>query len=476
MAVTRPNEFVTLDIESIAFEGVAVARHEGRVFFVKGGLPQEKVIAKILRKKKSYVEAQVEEILIKSDERIEPVCEHFGVCGGCSWQNLNYSSQLFWRKKHIEDAFQRIGKITPGVIFEPMMPPKIYDYRNKMEFSFGASRWLTGEEINLASEVLNKNFTLGLHIPGRFDKVLDIYDCKLQPQLWNDVINFVREKALKFGLTCNNEKSHEGFLRGLVFRRSEYSAETMVILITTTPLKETENEFLDWFKKEFTSLFPSITHIIHAVNNSWSPIAFGECDYIKGSEYLTESILGVMYRISPFSFFQTNSSQLDGFISKILEFADLKSNEVLWDLYCGTGSISLPAARQCKEVFGIELVESSIKDATHNAEINEICNAIFICEDLHSKKVGELLTSLPKPDKIIIDPPRAGMHPNLADYMLNSGVGTIVYVSCNPATQARDCALLSENYEVVKVQPVDMFPQTYHVESIALLKRRNNAG
>lgn len=472
MLNTKPIEHVELEIESIAYEGVSVARSENKVYFVKGGLPGEKVTAKITKKKKSFAEATVVEIYNESPDRIKPECKHFGICGGCSWQNLSYEKQLFWKRDHIVDAFQRIGKISPGEIFNTMPAKKIFEYRNKMEFSFGPSRWLTEDEIGITEDIADKKFALGLHIPGRFDKILNIDECKIEPAVWSEVLVKIREKAVELGLIAYHVRFHDGFLRNLIFRKTELKNEIMAILITTEPVEDNELSFIDWYISEIPKLFPQITHLVHAVNNSFSPVAIGECNHIKGGEFLTESILGVEYRISPFSFFQTNSSQLDNFISKIIEFADLKPTDVVWDLFCGTGSISLPAAKIAKMVYGLELVQSAISDARTNADFNSIKNVKFHCEDLNSKRLYEILNYLPLPDKIIADPPRAGMHKNLAEWLRDSNVPTIVYVSCNPATQARDCQILSENYDVVKIQPVDMFPQTYHIESIALLQRK----
>jgi 23S rRNA (uracil1939-C5)-methyltransferase len=470
----KEKELIELSIESIAFEGGGVAKHDGRVFFIKGAVPGDRIIARINKKKKSYSFGEIDTIIEPSSDRIAPICKHFGLCGGCSWQQLKYNKQLYWKRQHVIDSFSRIGKISNCEYLETMPSPKAFHYRNKMEFSFSGFRWLTEAEISSEDDIPNKDFALGLHVPGIFNKVLDIQECYLHKIIVPVILKKIRDKAIELSVKPYNIKTHEGYLRNLVFRSSEFLNELMVILVTTDIKDKSDEEFLDWFKNTFPIDFPDIQHIIHAVNNSFSPVATGELRLIKGSGYLTEKILDVTYRISPFSFFQTNSSQLNGFISQILNFANIKQDEICWDLYCGTGSITLPASSQAKEIYGLELVESSINDANKNKDLNNIENAHFICTDLNAKNAIELLQGLPKPDVIIIDPPRAGMHKNLIPAILDALPNRIVYVSCNPTTQARDCDLLSEKYYVEKVMPVDMFPHTFHVESIAKLIRKDD--
>ncbi len=473
MAKLAKNTILELDIESIGSEGVAIARRDEVVHFVKGAVPGDKVRAMVTKKKSRYVFASTVEVLSSSDERETPPCRYFGVCGGCSWQNMKYDRQLFWKRKNVEDCLTRIGKAAGAEYYETMPSPSVFNYRNKMEFSFGWSRWLTNEEINSEDEIQNKEFALGLHVPERFDKVLDVEECHIQPAEGNRILKAVREISIELGCKVYDQRSHVGFLRNLVIRSSKANNELMVILITTNPTLECERRMILWFETEFVKLFPHVTNLIHAINDTFSPVATGDVRIIKGTPYITEEILGIKYRISPFSFFQTNSFQLDRFIGKILEFADLKPTDMVWDLYCGTGSITLPAARQCSEIFGFELVESSVADAKMNAVLNGIDNALFFKADLHGRTIPEMLLTTGKPDVIIVDPPRAGMHKNLVEHVAGSGARKIVYVSCNPATQARDCELLSENYSVVKVQPVDMFPHTFHVESVALLIKKD---
>lgn len=468
--MARKKKYKDLKIESIGFEGISIARDDGKVYFVKGGIPGDLVHTRLKKKRKNYTEAVIEEVLEPGDGRQEPLCDHFDSCGGCKWQHLEYDKQIYWKKQHVKDSFERLGKVEYEVLHDTLPAPEIYQYRNKMEFSFGASRWMTEEEIQNKDEIEDKHFALGLHAPGRFDKVNDIYKCHIQNYEANDFLNLIRDKAKEFDTKPHNTITHEGYLRNFVIRRSEKNDEYLVILVTDD-IKEPEDEmFLNWYKNEFPGIFPKITNVIHAVNNTKSPVAAGTPEIIKGKGYITESILGVDFRISPFSFFQTNSHQLDQFIENILNFADLSGNETVWDLYCGTGSITLPASKRSDKIFGMELVESSVNDARNNAEINNIVNAEFFSLDLHSKDMPFLLEKLEEPDVIFIDPPRAGMHKNLIEHIMKTGAPKIVYVSCNPATQARDCEILSKKYEIKDIKPVDMFPHTYHIESIAKLE------
>jgi len=465
----KRSEIVDLSIDSIGFEGVAIARKDNIVYFVKGAIAGDKVKAYTKKKKKSYIETRLIEITEPSKDRIEPVCKYFGVCGGCSWQMLGYDNQLFWKRTHVRDAFERIGKLKETIINQVIPSKNELNYRNKMEFSFGASRWLYTSEIEQDDDIVSKNFALGLHIPGRYDKVLDVDKCYIHQELSDSMINDVRAKAIEMGITAYDTNTQKGFLRNLGIRYSLKNNNFMVNLITKEVIIDDENKYLDWYFNEFSLKYSQIISQIHTVNDTVSQIAFGEIRKIKGDDHLVESILGIDYRISPFSFFQTNSGQLDTFIGEIINTANIKPTDIVWDLYCGTGSITLPASKLCNKIIGIELVESSIYDAKINAEANNITNVDFYCEDLHKDSIPELFNNLPKPDVIIIDPPRAGMHKNLVAHLLNIKAPKIVYVSCNPATQARDCELLSEKYNVEFVTPVDMFPQTWHIEAIAFL-------
>ena len=466
----REERIVELEIDSIGFEGVSVGRLDGVVHFVKGALPGEHVRARVTRSKKNFVEAEAIEILTEAPSRVEPPCPHFGTCGGCKWQHLQYADQAAWKRQHVVDAFERLAKIPVGEVTDTLVAPHAFHYRNKMEFSFGASRWLTAEEIASGDE-FDISFALGLHVPGRFDKVRHIDHCLLQPDAANTLLAAVHALREKIPVTAHHQRSHIGFLRHLLIRSSVTTGAIMTALITTTPESEEEHRFVEQWNALAASL-PERSTLLHAVNDTKSPVAVGEVLSTIGPGFLTEVSHGVEYRISPFSFFQTNTEQLPALVGKALEYAEIGPEDTVWDLYCGTGTLALPAAKVAERVFGAELVESSIHDAHDNAERNAITNAEFHVVDLHTPAAIDLLKGAPAPDVIMIDPPRAGMHPTLVEHVLEVGAARISYVSCNPSTLARDCALLAEKYEVEVVTPVDMFPQTYHVEAVARLRRR----
>ena len=458
-----------LEIESIGFEGKAIARKEGVVHFVKNAVPGDVVNTLRVNKKKKFYENIILSFEKKSEERIDPVCIHFKNCGGCSWQNLPYEKQLHWKKKHVEDAFYRHNKLEVENLTDVIPSDKIFNYRNKMEFSFGASRWLTDEEIAENEKVENKDFALGLHIAGRFDKILDIKKCYIQDEIANDILDLVKKISIDNSISAYHPRDHVGFLRSLIIRKSNYLNEFMVILITNKAENDKEAGFVDLVDSELKGI-KEISSFYHAINISKNPVTIEEYSLKYGKEKLEEKILDVVYEVSPFSFFQTNSYQVDKFISEIINNVNPNKDEYIWDLFCGTGSITLPISRYVKNVLGIELVQSSIADAKKNADKNDINNIEFIAYDLNSKDISSLLSSYPKPDKIILDPPRAGLHKNLITHLLELECKEIIYVSCNPMTQARDCKDLSEKYEIEFIKPFDMFPQTYHIESIGKLK------
>ncbi len=460
---------IELDIESIGFEGVSVARHDGIVIFVNGALPGERVRARMRSKQKRFWEAETMEVLQPSASRINAPCTHFGICGGCKWQHLSYVDQLHWKRQHVVDAFERIGHIAVGEIHPTVGCERNYGYRNKMEFSFGASAWLTREEID-SEQMFDMSFALGLHVPGRFDKVRNLDYCWIQNEHANALLAKAHTLSREFGIVAYHSRSHAGFARNLVLRTSATTGAIMACLITTTPKSRVEQDFIDAWMQSYDGL-PDGSSVLHAINDTWSPVAVGTITQQQGPGYLEETSHDISYRISMFSFFQTNTVQLPQLVGLAIDGALLTGSETVWDLYCGTGTLTLPAARKASKVIGIELSASSIADAHSNAARNDITNVELHALDLHIPAAIRVLKDLPHPDVIIIDPPRAGMHPTLAQHILSVGAKRIVYVSCNPATQARDCALLSERYAVVSARPVDMFPQTYHVECVAVLER-----
>ncbi len=466
----KTEELIELEVEGLGFEGVSIARKNGQVYFVRSGIPGDVVMAQVRKKHKGYIETSIKKIIKKSDDRTEPYCQYFGACGGCTWQCLTYEKQLEWKKTHVIDAYQRIGKVKAMNFHNTMPAQKTLEYRNKMDFSFSNARWLTTGEIE-SGEDMNRHFALGLHVPGRYDKVLDIQSCKIQNSDWNNILSTIREKALELDVPCFNTYKNIGFLKGLTLRYSRKNDEYMSILITTSPENEKKLIFLDWYNTELCKIYPKLVSVVHA-QNTQNSVNTGEIISITGKPNITENILGIDYQISPFSFFQTNSYQLDSFVQLIIDTAKVEKSSTVWDLYCGTGSITLPMSKGCNSIYGIELSEMSIHDAKKNAANNDINNAHFFTADLHNSTIPTLLNSLPAPDVVVIDPPRNGMHNNLIKHLLNITPERIIYVSCNPATQARDLSELSAKYDIYDVRPVDMFPHTYHIEVITELIRK----
>lgn len=466
------NPEIELVIENIGFEGVSVAHLDNKAILLKGGaLPGERVLAVITKNKKNYSEGFITKIISPSENRIEPKCEYFGTCGGCSWQNMEYNEQLKWKQRHVQDAYSRIGKLQTDKIAQPIPSAVIFEYRNKMEFSFGAHRWLTPKQISSEQNFI-KNFALGMHYPGKYDKIIDIDQCHIHPDIGNQIVNLVRSEAISRNIDPYNYYNYTGFLKNLVLRYSKYQNAVMAILVTNKPKNKDEEEFAKWFVNELPNKFVDVKITYWATNDKQSSVAVGNVQLSNNYGVLQEKILDVLFDISPFSFFQTNSTQLDTFIGKILELAQLKENYTIWDLYCGCGTITLPAAKNVRKAIGIELSSSAIKDAINNAKTNNINNVEFYEADLNSKKIPQLLKQIDYPDLVIIDPPRSGMTENTIAHLLDIAPEKIIYVSCNPVTQARDIALMSSIYELNNVQPVDMFPHTFHIEVITELIKK----
>lgn len=460
----RKGNQYTLVAETAAFEGGCVARHDGMAVFLSGCVPGDTVLAQITRTKQRYAEGRTVQVITPSPHRISPPCEYFGTCGGCKWQNLEYAEQLRWKRQHVLDAFQRIGGLQEVEIRPTIGCDEPFFYRNKMEFSFADQRWLTDAEIASGKEFV-RDFALGLHVPGRYDKVLDIGGCFLQSELSNGVLNATRSFALEHGLAPYNFRTHTGLLRNLVIRTSRGTGEAMVILVTS----EEANQAMEQYARFLRVHFPGVTTIVQGINRKKAQIAFSEeVRVLHGSGTITEMVAGNRFSISPFSFFQTNSIQANRLYEEALNAARLTEDDSVWDLYCGAGTITLAAARRSGSAIGIELNEGAVADARANAVLNGVANAEFIAGDLKDVvgRVGGV------PDVVITDPPRAGMHEDVVRRLMELAPSRISYVSCNPTTQARDCAMLAERYSVDFVQPVDMFPQTYHIETVARLTLR----
>lgn len=491
-----------LQIADSAFEGKTVSKLDGFVIFVEGGVPGDTVTARITKVKKSFAEARVVRVVQPSALRVEPRCRYFGTCGGCKWQHVDYQTQLQFKQQHVVDAFERIGGFSDLPLFPIIGADEIFFYRNKMEFSFSDQQWIerypssgvelphntvspprSGVELPPSSEELpsrisntehrisNDEVFVGLHVPQRYDKVLDIQECHLQSDVSNQILSFVRMYARRNGLDVYTSNRHAGYLRFLVIRQSKRTNELMVNLVTF----EDRPDVMRRFTGELCSAIPTITTVVNTINSKKAQIAYGDTERVYYGEGVIHERLGkYLFTISASSFFQTNTAQAEKLYGVALSFAEVQPSEVVWDLYSGTGTIALVVSDAAREVVGIESVESAVRDAERNARLNNVQNCSFILGDLKERltKDTSWMNTRVKPDVMIIDPPRSGMHPKVVDEILEIAPPRIVYVSCNPATQARDAKVLcARGYELVKLKPVDMFPHTYHIENVALLER-----
>jgi 23S rRNA (uracil1939-C5)-methyltransferase len=491
--VGRKKQLPTLrgvTITDIGSEGNAIARVDDMVLFVPGMIPGDVVDVRVTKKKRRYMEGVAIAVTTPSPQRITPPCQHFGVCGGCRWQHLPYDRQLHYKAQQVRDNLTRIGH-TPIPAIGPILgSDKIYGYRNKLEFTFSERRWMTGEE--LASWIADKESrkadmieesgeyaplaapshspALGFHIPGIYDKVLDINECLLMSEPSDSIRNEVRRYALGKGLPFYDFREHHGFLRTM-FVRIASGGEVMVVLVTTDSHAEEREQLLIHLAERF----PEITSLYYIINTKKNDsIADLTPVHFRGSEFIKEEMEGLRFRIGPKSFFQTNSGQAARLYGVVKEFAQLKGDENVYDLYTGTGTIACYLASGASRVTGLEYIEEAVADARMNALANGIRNAEFVAGDIKDIFNEKLFSRRGRPDVIITDPPRAGMHGDVTLAMLRSGADKIVYVSCNPATQARDIDILSPGYDVIRVRPVDMFPHTFHVENVVLLEKKKS--
>ncbi len=454
-----------LKIEDIGSEGKAIARTGEMVVFTTYAVPGDIVDLQVTKKRKKYAEANVIKYHKYSEERTENFCEHFGICGGCKWQILPYDRQLHYKQKQVKDQLQRIGKMNMPDLLPILGSKKDTFYRNKLEFTFSSKRWLTADEFN--SETKNLN-ALGFHVPRLFDKIININKCWLQPDPSNKIRNFIYKYAIENGLSFFDIKAKSGFLRTLIIRTSSIG-EIMVILSLYYEDKKCREELLISIKNEF----PEITSLLYVINSKGNDtITDQKIELFHGREYILEQMEELKFKIGPKSFYQTNSEQAYNLYKVVRDFAELEGNETVFDLYTGTGTIANFVARQASKVVGIEYVPEAIEDAKENSKINNITNTVFYSGDIKSVLNDDFFRKNGQPDIIITDPPRAGMHNDVIESMIKSGAHKIIYVSCNPATQARDLALLDAYYEVKIIQPVDMFPHTHHVENVVLLVKR----
>jgi 23S rRNA (uracil1939-C5)-methyltransferase len=464
-----------VEVIDLAAEGVALAKvktdtggERELVVFVEKCVPGDIVDVQVIKKQKNFMQAYPLRFHKYSDMRVEPKCKHFGICGGCKWQSLPYHKQLEYKQKQVAEQLKHIGKIELPENATIKGSAETYFYRNKLEYTFSNKRWLEKRDIEHTSTNLNG---LGFHIPGKFDKILDIEECFLQGGHSNPIRLAAKAIALELGLSFFDLKEQHGFLRNLIIRNSVSTSDLMVVVsffYDDIPLRE---GYLD----RLAESFPQITSLMYVINPKKNDIiADLEVKLFKGKDFIVEEMEGLKFKIGPKSFYQTNSIQAYELYCIVREYAGLKGDEIVYDLYTGTGTIANFIAPNAKKVIGIEYIEEAIKDARENSENNNLGNTTFFAGDMKDILNDEFIVSNGKPDVIILDPPRAGVHPNVVTAMLRASPSKIVYVSCNAATQARDIGLLAENYEVKKVQPVDMFPQTAHVENVVLLENRFN--
>lgn len=456
-----------LEVVDISSEGKAVARHEGLVVFIDGAVPGDVVDVMVHRKKSSFAEGKVHIIKKQSTDRVTPRCEHFGTCGGCKWQNFSYAKQLGFKHKYVYDAFTRIGKLTFGEILPILGNADEYFYRNKLEFSFSNKKWLTTEQLADKDQISNHN-GLGFHIPGLFDKILDINNCYLQPEPSNSIRLAIRDYAIKNNLTFFDPRNKGGMLRTVMIRTTT-TGEVMVLIAVYDWLEKELSALLDFLKQKF----PQITSLLYTHSHKANDTLQGlEIKTWYGRDHIVEEMEGLKFKISAKSFYQTNPSQAYNLYKITRDFAQLTGNEVVYDLYTGTGTIANFVASKARKVVGVEYVEDAIHDAVENSQNNGIANTSFFAGDMKDVLNESFIATHGKPDVIITDPPRAGMHEDVVKVIMKVEPKRVVYVSCNPSTQARDLALMEEKYAIVKVQPVDMFPQTAHVENVVLLERK----
>lgn len=456
-----------VEITGVAAEGKSIARVDDMVVFIPYGAPGDVVNIKLDKKKRSYAEAHIVDLVKPSPDRVTPACEHFGVCGGCKWQHIPYESQLRYKRDQVVDALTRIAKVEIPEVNPTLGSKETFCYRNKLEYTFSCKCWITFEDLRSGREIADRN-ALGFHIPGAFDKVLDIKKCWLQDDLSNRIRLFVRQYALAKGYEFYDIKAQQGLMRTLMVRIAS-TGEVMLIVVFARP----EQEKIDDMMGAIAAEFPEITSLLYVVNQKVNDtIADQEVITYRGRDYINEEMEGLQFRIGPKSFYQTNSLQAYELYKVARRMACLKPDDLVYDLYTGTGTIANFVARQVKKVVGIEYVPEAIADAKLNSEVNGIDNTIFFAGDMKDVLTDGFIEEHGRPDVMIIDPPRAGMHEDVVNVILNARPERIVYVSCNPATQARDLALMDEFYRVEEVQPVDMFPHTHHVENVVRMTRR----
>lgn len=461
--------FKSVEVLDAGARGISVGKTpEGQVILIPNVVPGDVVDVQTFKKKKSYYEGKPIHFHQYSSDRTEPVCEHFGVCGGCKWQNMSYEKQLFFKEKEVFNNLKRIGKIELPDFESILGSENTFFYRNKMEFSFSDSRWLTQEEIQKEEQVGDKN-ALGFHIPGMWDKILDINTCHLQADPSNEIRNEIRRFAVQENIPFYNARTQQGLLRTLMMRNTSLNEWMVLLQFFYDDPKQIEK-----LMSHIASTFPYITSLLYVINEKGNDTLYDrEINCFSGRPYIVEEMEGLQFIINAKSFYQTNGAQAYELYKITRDFADLKGDEIVYDLYTGTGTIAQFVSKKAKKVVGIEAVPEAIEDAKVNATNNSIENCTFFAGDMKKVLTDDFIATHGRPDVIITDPPREGMHKEVVEQILKVAPQKVIYVSCNSATQARDLALMDEMYKVTRVRPVDMFPQTHHVENVVLLEKRS---
>lgn len=466
MSIKKGQE-IELQIDSAAYKGKGIGKVNGKAVFVPNTAPGDRIRTRIVKRKKSYLEGKLLEVLEGGPNRIEPKCRHAQACGGCNWQHVDYETQLSFKQDQVRDHMHRIGGLTELEVNPTLGCENIFHYRNKMEYSIGHKRWLSREEINKDEFISDRCFAAGLHAPGRFDKILNIQECFLQDPVSYQILDFVRSYCTEHDIAPFNRIDHEGFIRNVMIRKAHHTDDLMVNLVTY----KDEPETIGALCNALLEAFPSITTIVNNVNDTKRPTAEGRYENVlHGPGHITEYIGPYHFTIQANAFFQTNTAQAERLYDVAKNFAAIQPGDIIYDLYCGVGTLSLYLSDDAEKVVGIELEQVAIENARRNAKANQVDNVHFIEGDMKDVFDDTVEKKYGSPDCLITDPPRAGMHPDVVQQLKKLEVPKLAYISCNTSTMARDLDELSEVYEILELQPVDMFPQTYHIEAVAKLR------
>ena len=465
----RKGDELTLTIEKFADRGKSLTRLNGYVIFVPGAVPGDKVLAKVVRKKKKFAEARLLEVVSPSPLRTDPTCQYFGSCGGCKWQHVQYEAQLDAKRQSVLEALQFQGGIENVEVNPIIGADDVFHYRNKMEYTFSSSRWLTSEEI-ASDQKFDTSFALGMHAPGRFNRVIDLQTCYLPAEVSVRLVNGFRQLAKAERWDCWDVRKHVGYLRNLVVRTGKRTGDLMVNVVTNGFDEDRFARMTEYVKASF----PEVTTFLNTIHTGLAQVAIGEEHHIGfGDGLIRDQIGGFTFEIGPGAFFQTNTVQAERLYEVARDFAEAGPDDLVYDLYCGAGTISIFMAPHVKHVVGVELVPEAIENAHTNARLNNITNCSFVAGDMRRIFTPEFVQQHGKPDVLIVDPPRAGMHPKVVEQIAALRPARFVYVSCNPQTQVRDLNMMGDIYEIEAVQPVDLFPHTYHIENVIKLRARS---